>query len=177
MGRDNIIYFEFMDEHPKFSRPGMIFQGPIVRNEIHLIKAPAITIGRILEPHEIRNAIDFDAVMPSRLPHDYILDSVRKINDYDCLHLLYTKGMESISLFEQPSNSQDKLVAQDFREYAVYSRFETDAESEEQSKGIILSWSNGTLSFVLIGGDNMSRLMDTVRCISSTKSQDRSHDE
>ncbi len=177
VGRDNIIYFEFMDDHPKFSRPGMIFKGPIVRREIHLPKAPAITKGHVLELAQIQNAVDFNPVMPARLPHDYILDSVRKIDDYHCLHLLYTKGMESMSLFEQPSNGKEGLVAQDFREYAVYSRVEPDAESEEQSNGTILSWSNGTLSFVLIGGTDMSRLMDIVQSLSITDSQNHGHYE
>jgi hypothetical protein len=175
VGRDNIIYFEFMDDHPKLSRPGIIFKGPIVRNKIQLPKAPAITKGRLLELSQIKNAVDFDPVMPPRLPHDYILESVRKIEDYHCLHLLYVKGMETISLFEQPSDRQDGLVTQDFREYAVYSRSETDAESEKQSKGTILSWSNGTLSFVLIGGLDMARLMDIVQSLSSTESQGRGH--
>ncbi len=171
VGRDNIIYFEFMDDHPKFSRPGIIFKGPIVRNKIKLAKAPAITKGQLLDLAQIKNAVDFDPVMPPQLPHDYILESIRKIEDYHCLHLLYTKGMETISLFEQPSNSQKGLVAQDFREYALYSRLETGAKSDEQSKATILSWSNSTLSFVLIGAKDVSQLMDIVHAINSPEGQ------
>ncbi|UCE41019.1 MAG: hypothetical protein JSV17_16510 [Candidatus Aminicenantes bacterium] len=177
VGRDNIIYFEFMEDHPKFSRPGIIFKGPLVRNNIQLPKAPAITKGQPLELSQIKNAVDFDPVIPPQLPHDYILESIRKIEDYHCLHLLYAMGMETISLFEQPSDSQEGLVAQDFREFAVYSRSGTDAEFDKQSKGTILSWSDGKLSFVLIGGKDMSRLMEIVQSISSTESPNRGHPE
>ena len=51
----------------------------------------------------------------------------------------------------------------------------TDAESEKQSKRTILSWSDSTLSFVLNGGTDMSRLMDIVQSLNITDGQNHGH--
>ncbi len=163
------MYYEFLDDYSRFSRPGLILRGPISQREISLSKAPAISKGRILTLTQAQNAVDFDTVVPQQLPHDYILDSIRKIDDYNSLHLLYTKGMDTISLFEQPVSGKGGLTAQDFREYAVYSKVEPDAGSEGQGRWTILAWSDGAQSFVLIGKEDISQLMDIVQSISNTE--------
>jgi len=134
-----------------------------------LPKAPTITKGRILELPKIQDAVDFDPVVPSRLPHGYILDSIRKINDHNCLHLLYIKDMDTVSLFEQPMNRKGGLAAQDFREYAVYSHVEPDLGSKGLGRVTILAWNNGTLSFVLIGRTGVSQSMEIVQSISNNQ--------
>lgn len=169
VGRDDILYYEFLDDFSRFSRPGLILRGPISQREISLLKDPTISKGRILTLPQAKNAVDFDPVVPQLLPHDYILDSIRKIDDYNSLHVLYTKGMDTISLFEQPVSGKGGLTAQDFREYAVYSSVEPDVGSEGQGRWIILAWSDGTRSFVLIGKEDMSQLMDIVQSISNTE--------
>jgi len=176
-GRDDILYYEFLDKFPKFTKSGLIIWGPLHREKISLPKAPAISKGRILTLPQARNVVDFDPVAPPRLEHGFILDSIRKIDDYNSLHLLYTNGLDTISLFEQPSNGKGGLTVQDFREYAVYPSVELDAGSKGQGRGTILAWSNGTLSFVLIGKTDMSQLMDIVQSISSTKSKDNEWQE
>jgi len=169
VGRDDILYYEFLDDFSRFSRPGLILRGPISQREISLSKAPTISKGRILTIPQAQNAVDFVPVVPPQLPPGYILDSIRKIDDYNSLHVLYTKGKDTISLFEQPVSGKGGLTAQDFREYAVYSKVEPDAGSERQGRWTILAWSSGTLSFVLIGKEDMSQLMDIVQSVSSTK--------
>ncbi len=169
VGRDDILYYEFLDDYSRFSRPGLILRGPISKREISLSKAPTISKGRILTIPQAQNAVDFDPVVPMQLPPGYILDSIRKIDDYNSLHVLYTRGKDTISLFEQPVSGKGGLTAQDFREYAVYSKVEPDAGSEGQGRWTILAWSDGTRSFVLIGKEDMSQLMDIVQSISSTK--------
>ena len=171
-GRDDILYYESIDKFPKFAKSGLIIWGPLKRAKINMPKEPAISKGRILLPPQVRNAIDFGPVAPPRLQHGFILDSIRKIDDYNSLHLLYTNGIDTISLFEQPSHDKRGLSAQDFREYAVYSRAESDPGSKGQGRVTILAWSNSTLSFVLIGKTDMSQLIDIVQSIRNTKSQD-----
>jgi hypothetical protein len=163
------LYYEFLDDYSRFSRPGLILRGPISQREISLSKAPTISKGRILTIPQAQNAVGFDPVVPTQLPPGYILDSIRKIDDYNSLHILYTKGKDTISLFEQPVSGKGGLAAQDFREYAVYSKVEPDVDSERQGRWTILAWSSGTLSFVLIGKEDMSQLMDIVQSISSPK--------
>jgi hypothetical protein len=169
VGRDDILYYEFLDDFSRFPRPGLILRGPISQQEIGLSKVPMISKGRILTLPQAMNAVDFDPVVPPRLPLGYILDGIRKIDDYNSLHVLYTNGKDTISLFEQPVSGIGRLTAQDFREYAVFSRVDPDAGSEGKGRWTILGWSDGTLSFVLIGKEDMSKLMDIVQSISSPK--------
>lgn len=169
VGRDDILYYEFLDDFSRFSRPGLILRGPISQREISLSKTPTISKGRILTIPQAQNAVDFDPVVPPQLAPGYILDSIRKIDDYNSLHVLYTKGKDTISLFEQPVSGKGVLAVQDFREYAVYSKVEPDAGSEGQGRWTILAWSSGTVSFVLIGKEDMSQLMDIVQSVSSAK--------
>jgi len=167
VGRDDILYYEYLDDFSRFSRPGLILRGPISQREIGLSKVLTISRGRILTLAQAQNAVDFEPVVRQQLPAGYILDSIRKIDDYNSLHMLYTKGKDTVSLFEQPSNGKGGLTAQDFREYAVFSSVELDTGSEEQGRWTILAWSEGNLSFVLIGKEDISQLMDIVQSISS----------
>ena len=169
VGRDDILYYEFIGKFPKFTKHGLIIWGPLHPEKIRLPEAPAIPKERMLSLPQARNEVDFALVAPPRLQHGFILDSIRKIDDYNSLHLVYTNGVDTVSLFEQPSNGKRGLAAQDFREYALYSITESDADSPGKSRGTILAWSNGTLSFVLIGKEDMSHLMDIVQSIRSSK--------
>ncbi|MHC4542316.1 MAG: hypothetical protein ACYS74_21440, partial [Planctomycetota bacterium] len=76
------------------------------------------------------------------------------------LQLLYTDGINSVSLFEQPLDGQRWLEAKDFREYAVY-------RNAEQVGGTILAWRDDALSYVFIGNIEMSQLMDMAQSISA----------
>ena len=169
MDRDDILYYEFIDELPRSARPGIIFRRPSSQREISPAKAPAISKGKILTLPQARNAIDFDPVMLPRLHPGYILDSLRKIDDYHSLHMLYTNGIDTISLFEQSSNGEQGLAAQDFREYAVYRSVAPATILNGKVRATILAWSNGAVSFVLIGKTDMAQLMDIAQYISSAK--------
>ncbi|NIN00943.1 MAG: hypothetical protein GTO24_23515 [candidate division Zixibacteria bacterium] len=104
--------------------------------------------------------MNFEMVSPPRLHPGYMLDKIRRIEDRDALHLLYTDGINTLSLFEQPLDGGRGLVAQDFREYAVYC-------NDTQGGGTILAWRDDTLSYVLIGNAEMSQLMDMAQSISA----------
>ncbi len=172
VGRDDILYYEFISKFPKFTKQGLIILGPLRREKIHSPKGLAISKEHILPTPLPWDVVDFDPVAPPRLEHGFILDSIRKIAHHNSLHLLYTKGRDTISLFEQPLQGKGVLAAQDFREYATYLVVESDTGSKEQGRVTILAWSNGTLSFVLIGKKDMSQLMDIMQSISRTKTQD-----
>ena len=169
ISRDDILYYEFIEDLPRSARPGIILRRPSSQREISPPKAPAISKWKILTLPQARNAVDFDPVAPPRLHPGYILDSIRKIDDYNSLHLFYTNGIDTISLFEQPSNGEQGLAAQDFREYAVFRSVEPAAGLKGQGRATILAWSNGAVSFVLIGKTDMAQLMDMAQSISSTK--------
>jgi hypothetical protein len=160
--RNDILYYEFMDEPYEFARPGIIVRGrsfgpPTVPPEV-----PTIANGHAMTLSQARKAADFDLVSPPRLHPGYMLDQIRRIEGRDALHLLYTDGIHTISLFEQPLDGQRGLVPQDFREYAVYS-------NKGQSGGTILAWRDDALSYVLVGNVEMSQLMDMAQAINAAK--------
>jgi len=177
--REAFYYYEHIDGFPRYSRPGVILKGPPKsQKEIPMPEVPSISKGEILDLPQARKAVDFEPVAPVRLHPGYILDSIRKIEDYTSLHLVYTNGINTLSLFEQSLDGKKGLAAQDFREYAVY----RDIEAEElpmatTDKATILAWRNGSVSFVLIGKEDMSRLMDLAQTVSAeSKNIRRAHE-
>ena len=169
ISRDDILYYEFIDGFPRSARPGIILRRPSSQQEISPPKVSAISKGKILTLPQARNAVGFNPVAPPWLHPGYILDSIRKIDGYNSLHLFYTNGIDTISLFEQPSNGEQGLAAQDFREYAIYRSVEPAAGLKGKGRATILAWSNGAVSFVLIGKTDMAQLMDMAQSISYTK--------
>jgi len=160
--RHDILYYEFMDEPYEFARPGIIVRGPSYEPPAAPAEVPAIANGHTLTLSEARKAADFDLVSPPRLHPGYMLDQIRRIEGRDALHLLYTDGIHTISLFEQPLDGQRGLVPQDFREYALY-------RNKGQAGGTILAWRDDALSYVLVGNAEMSQLMDMAQAINAAK--------
>ena len=170
---EDLFYYEHIDGFPRYTRPGIIFRGPSKSpREIPLPAAPFISKGKILDLAHARKAVDFKPVAPVRLHPGYILDSIRKVEDYNSLHLIYTNRINTLSLFEQSFIGKKGLAAQDFREYAVYSNIQADEFPVTTSdKATILAWRNGSVSFVLIGKEDMSRLMDIAQAVSTVNKE------
>ena len=160
--RHDVLYYEFMDEPYEFSRPGIIVRGPSYEQPTSSPEVPAIANGHSLTLSEAREAANFELVSPPRLHPGYMLDQIRRIEGRDALHLLYTDGINTVSLFEQPLEGQRGLVPQDFREYAVY-------RNKGQVGGAILAWRDDTVSYVLVGKAEMSQLMDMAQSITAAK--------
>jgi anti-sigma factor RsiW len=157
----DFLYYEFLDDGPEFVRPGIIVRTPSVQRDVPSAEPPLIANGHALTLSQARKAAGFDLVAPPRLHPGYMLDSIRQIEGRDALHLLYTDGVHTLSLFEQPLDGDRGLGPQDFREYAVYRR-------EGQRGGTILAWRDHALSYVLIGNIEMTQLMDMAQSISAS---------
>jgi hypothetical protein len=170
---EDFWYYEHIDGFPRYTRPGVIFRGPSKPpREIPTLETPSISKGKILDLPQARKAVDFEPVAPVRLHPGYILDSIRKITDYNSLHLIYTNGINTLSLFQQSLDGKKGLAAQDFREYAVYRNIEADEFPLATSdKATILAWRNGSVSFVMIGNEDMSRLMDLAQAVSTVNKE------
>jgi len=162
VSQDDILYYEFLDDGPGYMRPGIIVRGPSSRHQISSPEAPVISNGHTMTLSEARKTACFDLVAPLWFHPGYSLDQIRKIEGRDALQLLYTDGIDSVSLFEQPLDGQRGLSRQDFREYAVY-------RNTEQAGGTILAWRDDVRSYVLIGNTEMSQLMDMAQSISAGK--------
>jgi hypothetical protein len=159
VSRHDIIYYELLDDGPEYMRPGIIVRGPSSQRQISLPEAPVISNGHTLTLSEAQEATNFDLVAPPRLHPCYMLDQIRRIENRDSLQLLYTDGINSVSLFEQPLDRELGLSPQDFREYAAY-------RNKGQTGGTILAWRDDALSYVLLGNIEMSQLMDLAQSIS-----------
>jgi len=162
VSRHEIMYYEIFDEQPEYVRPGIIVRGPLSQHQTDSPESPAISNGHTLTLSEARESADFELVCPSWLRPCYRLEKIRKIEDRDALQLLYTDGINSVSLFEQPLDGRRGLEPKDFREYAVY-------RNKGQAGGTILAWRDDTLSYVLIGNTEMSQLMDMAQLINASK--------
>lgn len=162
VNQNDILYYEHIDDQPEYTRPGIIVRRSSHQDQINTSQNPAISNGHILTLSEAREASDFDLVSPSWLLSCYRLDQIRIIEGRDTFQLLYTNGINSISLFEQSLDGQRGLSHHDFREYAVYS-------NTEQEGVTILAWRNDALSYVLIGNTELSQLMDMAQSINAAK--------
>jgi len=162
VSQHDILYYEFLDDEPEYMRPGIIVRGPSSRRQISSPEASVISNGHTMTLSEARKTADFDLVSPSWLHPYYTLDQIRRIEGRDAMQLLYTDGINSVSLFEQSLDGQRGLSRQDFREYAVY-------RNREQAGGTILAWRDDAHSYVLVGSMEMSQLMDMAQSISAGK--------
>lgn len=170
---EDFLYYEQIDRFPQYSRPGVVFRGPSkYQRETPMSEIPSISKGEILDLPKAKIAVDFEPAAPTRLYPGYILDSVRKIENYNSLHLIYTNGINTLSLFEQSLDGKNMLAAQDFREYAVYRSNQSAQDmGKTPDKSTILAWRNGTVSFVLIGNEEMSRLMEIAQAVSAVNKE------
>jgi hypothetical protein len=162
VSQDDILYYEFLDVEPQYMRPGIIVRGTPSEREIDSPETPVISNGHTLSLSEARETANFDLVAPLWLLPCYRLDQIRIIEGRDALQLLYTNGVNSISLFEQSLDGRRGLSHHDFREYAVYN-------NTEQEGATILAWRDDALSYVLIGNTELSQLMDMAQSISAGK--------
>jgi hypothetical protein len=138
LSREDILYYEFVDGERQLS----------------------------LTLPEARKAVSFEPVAPSRIHPGYILDGITKVPGRESLHLVYTNGIETLSVFEQPLGGKQGLAAEDFRKYAVYKSAASAEVASGQAGMTILAWKNTHVSFVLIGRAEMSRLMEFAQVFS-----------
>ena len=162
VSQHDIMYYEFLDDGPEYMSPGIIVRGPSAQQDIDSPEASVISNGHTLILSEARTTTGFDLVSLPWLDPGYTLDKIRSIEGRDAMQLLYTNGINSVSLFEQSLDGQRGLLRQDFREYAVY-------RNAEQAGGTILAWRDDARSYVLIGNTELSQLMNMAQSISAGK--------
>jgi hypothetical protein len=162
VNQDDILYYELLDDQSEYTHPGIIVRGPVSQGQISSPKTPLAANGHTLSLSEAKEAAAFDLVAPPWLHPYYRLEQIRTIEDRDALQLLYTNGITSISLFEQPLDGRRRLEPEHFREYAVYRK-------EGQSGAVLLAWRDSVLSYVLVGNVELSQLMDMAQSIRAAR--------
>ena len=161
LSQEDFLYYELFD-HPESTQPGIIFRGPPALRNVEPSDSPTISNGHALTLSEARQTSDFAVVSPSWLRPCYRLEELRRIEGRDALQLLYTNGIDSVSLFEQPLNGQRGLQPQDFREYVVY-------RNQGQTGGAILIWRDDVRVYTLVGNAEISQLMDMAQSINAAR--------
>lgn len=162
VSQQDILYYELLDGQPAYTRPGIIVRGPSSRQETDASQMPIISNGHTLSLTEARETANFDLVAPSWFNPGYTLDQIRRVDGRDVLHMLYTDGINTLSLFEQPLDGQRGLSPQDIREYAIFL-------NKGQTGGTILAWRDAIRSYVLIGNIEISQLMNIAQSVSAEK--------
>jgi hypothetical protein len=162
LSRDDIMYYEYVDGYRRIFRPGVILRGPDSIREAGPAAASdsGIAGAKALTLPEARAAVSFAPVAPARIHPGYILDSITKVAERESLHLLYTNGVDTFSVFEQPLGGSQGLAAEDFRKFAFYRSSKPAEGAGGQAGTTILAWKNTRVSFVLIGRVDMSRMME-----------------
>lgn len=171
LSRRDILYYEFIDDYSKFRGPGLILRGPQSSPELDISKVPSVSKGRTLSLAQARRTVDFELIAPPQLHTRFELESIIKIEGFKCLQLLYSDSLGTLSLFQQSTDSEESLVVNDFREYAVFRSAKLGDSTREQSKGTILAWNSGNVFFVLIGQADMSELMAIAQSVSDFQEQ------
>ncbi len=100
----------------------------------------------------------FKIVAPQTLYPGYLLESIKKIKDVNCFHLIYTNGINTLSIFEQGTNSEEKITSSDLKEYIMHSK-----EGDERIN--IISWRSNNISFYVISKEEFPQLMEIVHYI------------
>jgi hypothetical protein len=158
------MYYEYIDDYRQISRPGVILKGPTSPREPgQAAPDSGLSSAKTLTLSQARKAVSFEPVAPSRIHPGYILDTITKVAGRESLHLMYTNGIDTLSVFEQPLEGNQGLAPRDFREYAVYKRFASAEGPVDKAGTTILAWKNTHVSFVLIGREDMSRLMEVAQ--------------
>jgi len=170
LSRDDIMYYEFIDDYRRISRPGVILRGSAsLRDSGLAAPGSGLSSAKALTLPQARKEVSFDPVAPSRIHPGYILDTITKVAGRESLHLLYTNGIENFSVFEQLLDGDQGLAAKDFREYAVYMSSSPAEIAGNQAGTTILAWKNTHVSFVLIGRADMSRLMEIAQSFTDAR--------
>ncbi len=125
---------------------------------IHKEPSTDIANDRKLSLKEVREAVSFKIIAPQILHPAYFLESIRKVKGRECLQLIYTNGISTLSLFEQALGSEERFHSGDFREYIMYSK-----EGGEPVN--IIGWNSAEVSFTLLGEEDLSHLMSIIRAV------------
>jgi hypothetical protein len=121
-------------------------------------QADDISNGHSLSLREAQESVSFEVATPQILHPGYFLENIRKIEGKECLQLIYTNGISTLSLFEQAFRSKERFHSSDFREYVMYSRGNSEPVN-------IIGWNSAEVSFTLIGEQDLSHLMGIIRAI------------
>ena len=113
---------------------------------------PKITESELVSPSEAQELMPFSIIAPEVLGGSYKLELVLKIKDRECVQLIYSNGVHTLSLFEQPVWTKNGIGQKDFQEYILH-------KAKEGSRNAILGWLTKEIAFSFVGEAGFSELI------------------
>ena len=113
---------------------------------------PKITESELVSLSEAQELMPFSIIAPEVLGGSYQLELVLKIKDRECLQLIYSNGVHTLSLFQQPIWSKNGVGRKDFHQYILH-------QAKEGSRNAILGWVTKEIAFSFVGEAGFSELI------------------
>jgi len=163
LGYEDVFYYDTvreMDEELLRER-GVFLRSPhhsSVQARRESSRLNDIANGHNLNIQRAQESVSFGIVTPQILNPGYFLENISKVEGKDCIQLIYSNGISTLSLFEQALESKEKFHSGDFREYVMYSKGNGEPVN-------IIGWNSAEVSFTLIGEEDLSQLMGIIRAI------------
>ena len=104
---------------------------------------------------EAEREMPFTVIVPSYLHPGYLLDGMRRLGKKEALHLVYTDGIDMISVFEQQFSEKYRLNDAILQQHAIQ-------QKDGNAETVVLSWIVGDVSFSLVGEGSMPKLIKIV---------------
>lgn len=155
---DDVLYYDTIREERQ-GEAGLILRAPRRSNVPAPISTPQekqIADSHSLNLEQAIKSVTFKVTAPQTLYPGYLLESIRKLEGKNCLHLIYTNGINTLSVFEQSMTSVEKLHPNDFKEYIMYSKEGNDPSN-------IIGWNSSEVSFTIIGNEDFPKLINITR--------------
>ena len=113
---------------------------------------PAIAEGELITLSKAQKLMPFSVVAPEVLGGNYELEVVVKIKDSECIQLVYSDGVHTLSLFQQPLWTENGIPRRDFQEYILH-------KTREEPRSAVLGWLTSEIAFNFVGEIGFSELM------------------
>jgi len=127
---------------------------------------PRIVESELITLPDARRLMRFPIIAPEVLGRRYKLKFVLKIKDRECVQLVYSDGLRTISLFEQPVWTKNGIGRKDFQEYILH-------KAKEGSRNAVLGWITKETAFNLVGEVGFSELIQLAEEIQEKMTVDR----
>lgn len=147
--RDDLLYYDTVGgERPE---SGLIMRGRPDCYEDGGLETKDISDVDTISLAEAKKLVSFNIVAPSLIASNCTLTGIRKVKGRECVQLLYSNGSDTFSLFQQSTESRERLNRWDFREYTV-------DLGKDGERSAVLGWYTDEIVFNLVGKADLSRM-------------------
>ena len=150
MQRENMFYYDGSED----GSSGLFLRSQDTRKGLPTEEnaKPTIADGELITLSKAQKLVPFSIVAPEVLGGNYELEVVVRIKDSECIQLVYSDGVHTLSLFQQPLWTENGIRRRDFQEYILH-------KTSEEPRSAVLGWLTSETAFNLVGEVGFSELM------------------